>query len=953
MNGRVDECCSSSHPAAPCLTFILADNHDNDFDETVKVLSENICPVLLETIIQGDPRISSASIIWVSPDTNTWVRNPYKSSSGELALDIILEKEVVKQSGDAWRIVLDSCLPVFHLIDTRRSIPYAIKQTQELLGISCTFDQTIQPDLERVAASVKMVAKGVLREHLILLASSMTCGGNLVGFNTSGYKALSRQLNIQVPFTDATLFTPKKCFERAAEKCHTDSLSSIVASCSWGKPVAVGTGSKFDVVWDADKIKSSEIEGMDVYSFLHMVKGLTNGEEETDACLGEDIDDLLEEEYMDLDMSPPRNSGFEAVFEENPEVQNDSTTNGWDLNSDQTKSKTNEWSGWVSNKAEINVGGSESAQESSWGKAVIQDDTSKSNAWDRNTADQAKIKFNEWSAWGSNKSEIPAGGSENVKDSWGSSKMKDVTQKDSRNSNAWETNTTVQTNTKSTEWSAWGSNKSEIPAGGSKNVEDSWGSGKMKDDAQIDNAWCANTTGLTKTKSNEWSGWEKNNSEIPAGGSENMQDSWGFGKRKDVTQEVNSGSGSWGGNGRDQTKTKSNEWSGWGKNKSEIPSGGSENMQDYWGSGKRKDVTQVDNPGSGAWDGNRRDHTKTKSNDWSGWGGNKSEIPASGSENVQEDSWGSAKLKDVTQKENSWSSAWGANKTGQTITEVNEWAVNKVETIDAGSEKPQEDSWNSGNWKSESKVGNTSWGKPNSSGSQSWDSHNQSNQNSSSRGWESHIASANSDSEKGFQWGKQGRESFKKNRFEGSQNRGSNTGDWKNRNRPPRAPGQRLDLYSSEEQGVLKEIEPIMQSIRRIMQQQGYNDGDPLAAEDQLFVLENVFEHHPDKETKMGAGIDYVMVNRHSSFQDSRCFYVVLKDGRREDFSYRKCLDNWIRKKYPDLAESFVSKYFRKPRGRVDQTTTQGGDQTTLPGRDEAATPADHPSTPVPKETKE
>ena len=53
---------------------------------------------------------------------------------------------------------------------------------------------------------MKMVAKGVLREHLILLASSMTCGGDMVGFNTGGYKALSRQLNIQVPFTDATLF---------------------------------------------------------------------------------------------------------------------------------------------------------------------------------------------------------------------------------------------------------------------------------------------------------------------------------------------------------------------------------------------------------------------------------------------------------------------------------------------------------------------------------------------------------------------------------------------------------------------------------------------------------------------------------------------------------------------------------------------------------------------------
>jgi DNA-directed RNA polymerase-5 subunit 1 len=134
--------------------------------------------------------------------------------------------------------------------------------------------------LQRLAASVRMVAKGVLREHLILLASSMTCGGNLVGFNTGGYKTLARQLNIQVPFTDATLFvsalvifklqdvscnyfpyflnvlmqTPRKCFERAAEKHHADSLSSIVASCSWGKHVAVGTGSRFDIVWDPKEV---------------------------------------------------------------------------------------------------------------------------------------------------------------------------------------------------------------------------------------------------------------------------------------------------------------------------------------------------------------------------------------------------------------------------------------------------------------------------------------------------------------------------------------------------------------------------------------------------------------------------------------------------------------------------------------------------------------------------
>ena len=76
----------------------------------------------------------------------------------------------------------------------------------------------------------------------------MTCSGNLIEFNYVGYKALSQSLNIEIPFTEATLFTPRKCFEWASAKCHVDSLLSIVASCSRGKRVTVGTGLAFDIL---------------------------------------------------------------------------------------------------------------------------------------------------------------------------------------------------------------------------------------------------------------------------------------------------------------------------------------------------------------------------------------------------------------------------------------------------------------------------------------------------------------------------------------------------------------------------------------------------------------------------------------------------------------------------------------------------------------------------------
>ena len=99
----------------------------------------------------------------------------------------------------------------------------------------------------------------------------MTRVENLIGFNSDGFKTLSRSLNIQVPFTETTLFTSRRCFERAAEKCYDNSLSSIVASCSWDKHVTVGIGSSIDSLWNQKKVGFDKISRMDVYNFLHMV----------------------------------------------------------------------------------------------------------------------------------------------------------------------------------------------------------------------------------------------------------------------------------------------------------------------------------------------------------------------------------------------------------------------------------------------------------------------------------------------------------------------------------------------------------------------------------------------------------------------------------------------------------------------------------------------------------
>jgi hypothetical protein len=67
---------------------------------------------------------------------------------------------------------------------------------------------------QRLSTTMKTVAKRILKDHLVPVASSTTCSGYLNGFNNAGYKATCRPLKVQVYLTESTLFTPMKCMRR-------------------------------------------------------------------------------------------------------------------------------------------------------------------------------------------------------------------------------------------------------------------------------------------------------------------------------------------------------------------------------------------------------------------------------------------------------------------------------------------------------------------------------------------------------------------------------------------------------------------------------------------------------------------------------------------------------------------------------------------------------------------
>jgi DNA-directed RNA polymerase-5 subunit 1 len=61
---------------------------------------------------------------------------------------------------------------------------------------------------------MKTVAKGILKDHQVLVADSMMSTGTKKRFNNAGYKATFRPLKVQVPLTESTLFTPMKYMRR-------------------------------------------------------------------------------------------------------------------------------------------------------------------------------------------------------------------------------------------------------------------------------------------------------------------------------------------------------------------------------------------------------------------------------------------------------------------------------------------------------------------------------------------------------------------------------------------------------------------------------------------------------------------------------------------------------------------------------------------------------------------
>jgi DNA-directed RNA polymerase-5 subunit 1 len=167
---------------------------------------------------------------------------------------------------------------------------------------------------------MKMVAKGILKDHLVLVADSVMSTSIKKRFNNAGYKATFRPLKVQVPLTESTLFTPMKCMrspQRDVILTHRDVWSHHVRGASM-RYLALSHPLRF---CNENQLKGNKEYDDDLYDFLALVR--TNQEKARYTFL-EDVDYLIDDNAMDdICLSPEldRTLGV-PTFEHSYERQN-------------------------------------------------------------------------------------------------------------------------------------------------------------------------------------------------------------------------------------------------------------------------------------------------------------------------------------------------------------------------------------------------------------------------------------------------------------------------------------------------------------------------------------------------------------------------------------------------------------------------------------------------------
>uniref|UniRef100_A0ACD5TX97 Uncharacterized protein n=2 Tax=Avena sativa TaxID=4498 RepID=A0ACD5TX97_AVESA len=221
-----DECVNDQ---TCCITVVTEDDSNSNSKSQLDTINKRVIPKLLAMLVKGFVEFKDIEI--------------QCQQDNELVVKVGMSEHC--KGGEFWYNLQNACVEIFELIDWERSRPGSVHD------ISCSYgiDSAWNCFVESLRSKTDDIGKSIRREHLLVVADSLSVSGKFHGLSSEGLKQQRTGLSISSPFSEASFARPAQTFINAAKQCSVDNLCGTVDAMAWGKEPFVGTSGPFEIMY--------------------------------------------------------------------------------------------------------------------------------------------------------------------------------------------------------------------------------------------------------------------------------------------------------------------------------------------------------------------------------------------------------------------------------------------------------------------------------------------------------------------------------------------------------------------------------------------------------------------------------------------------------------------------------------------------------------------------------
>ncbi|XP_066348973.1 DNA-directed RNA polymerase IV subunit 1-like isoform X2 [Miscanthus floridulus] len=234
--------------SACCITVVaLAEPNSMSQLDTIK---KRVIPIILDTLLKGFLEFKDVEI--------------QCQHDGELLVKVCMSDHC--KGGRFWATLQNACISVMELIDWELSRP------SHVADIFCSYgiDSAWKYFVESLKSATTDIGRNIRREHLLVIADSMSVTGQFHAISSQGLKQQRTRLSISSPFSEACFSRPAQSFINAAKQCSVDNLCGSLDAIAWGKEPFNGTSGPFEIMHSGKPHEPEQNES--IYDFLRSPK---------------------------------------------------------------------------------------------------------------------------------------------------------------------------------------------------------------------------------------------------------------------------------------------------------------------------------------------------------------------------------------------------------------------------------------------------------------------------------------------------------------------------------------------------------------------------------------------------------------------------------------------------------------------------------------------------------